>query len=157
MDAKTPLGKAALQHADDALRAIESKTKLKFVQFSDDDPSAVDGFIVDGGKITSFYEIKARDMSHQELRERFKSEWLLSYDKIHAAYSLTKLHRVGFTGVLYCIKDGIILVKTMWDSGGALRVSWRTEQTSTQKTVNGGRASRPNCYIDMSEAKIFSV
>lgn len=157
MDAMTPLGRKALQHASDALLAVELSTQNRFIAFPDDIPSDVDGFISKDGRIISLYEVKARDMSSEDLMGRYGGEWLLTWDKLLRAAALSKSLHLPFTAVLYCIRDRTVFVKTLWDSEWNLRANIRVQQTNTQKTVNGGTASRANAFIDMKDAKKFTA
>lgn len=158
MDAKTQLGRRALGHAEDALRAIEVATKRKFLKFDDGQPADLDGVVMEsGGVISGLYEIKARNMTSTDFFEKYGGEWLLTYDKLVKAMALTKALRLSMVGVLYCIDDKVALVKTLWDANGNLKMKMRVEQTTTQKTVNGGIASRANAYVDMAGAKQFHV
>jgi hypothetical protein len=157
MDAVTPRGRAALQSAADGLAAIErQRPQLKFSAFSDESPASVDGMIVERGVITGIYEVKARDMSLDQLTNQFKWEWLVSYEKIHKAFLMTQMLRVRFVGVLVLIPSRLVLAKTIIDSSGAFTAKVRIEQTNTQKTVNGGAISRPNAFIEMRGAAQFS-
>ena len=158
MDAKSQLGRRALGHAEDALRAVETATKRKFLKFDDNQPADLDGVVMEaGGIISCLYEVKARNMTSTDFFEKYKGEWLLTYDKLVKAMALTKALRLSMVGVLYCIDDRVALVKTLWDAQGNLKIKMRVEQTVTQKTVNGGAASRANAYIDMNDAKRFDV
>lgn len=153
----TPLGKRALQHAKDALDAVELATGRRFIAFPDDIPADVDGFISDNGRVISLYEAKARDMSSEDLMGRYNGEWLLTWDKLLRAAALTKSLHLPFTAVLYCIRDRTVFLKTLWDAEWNLRANIRVQQTNTQRTVNGGTASRANAFIDMRDAKKFTV
>lgn len=153
----TPLGRQALQHAKDALDAVEQATGRRFVAFPDDIPSDVDGFISDNGRVISLYEVKARDMASEDLMGRYNGEWLLTWDKLLRAATLSKSLHLPFTAVLYCIRDRTVFLKTLWDAEWNLRANIRVQQTNTQRTVNGGTASRANAFIDMRDAKRFTV
>lgn len=157
MDATTVRGREALRQAREALDAVEQATGHRFVAFSDETPADVDGFISSQDVIVSLYEVKARDMSSEELSGRYNWEWLLTWDKLLRAATLSKSLHLPFTAVLYCTKDGVAFVKTLWDAQWNLRANIRVQQTNTQKTVNGGTASRANAFIDMRDAKRFKI
>lgn len=157
MDATTPKGREALAHAERALRTVESRTGTEFVKFDDTVASKVDGVICRDGIIVAFYEVKSRKCSSEEMRTRFENRWLLSYDKLQSAYSLTSCLKVPFVGVLHCQVDDVVMVKKFWDGNGKLLSRWYVDGTLTQMTVNGGQIERTNAYIEMSGAIQYAI
>jgi len=152
LDSTTPLGLEAIYNSKVAVSKIQKKTNYDFVWFSDELPSIADGIILKNNVAVALYEVKSRNISSEELFGNFNGEWLISYDKIHELYNITKHLRVSFVGILYCIKDDVSLAATFWDGSGAMKIKWRVEQTKTRKTVNGGEAERPNAFFDMTRA-----
>jgi hypothetical protein len=155
MDAKTQRGREALQHSTDALFILACKSGKRFIPFSDDLSVDVDGFIEQNGVVVGLYEVKARNMTYSDFQTKFKSEWLVSFDKLIRAATLSKRLQLSFTAIVYLIPDRIVLAKTLWDAEWVLKVDMSVKQTTTQKTVNGGSVSRANAYIDLSTAAIF--
>jgi hypothetical protein len=155
MDAKTRKGREALQHSADALAILQSKSGKRFVPFSDDLPVDVDGVIEQNGIVVGLYEVKARNMSLFDFQTKFKSEWLVTFDKLLRAAALSRQLQLSFTAIVYLIPDRIVLAKTLWDADWTLKVDMSVKQTTTQRTVNGGSVSRANAYIDLSTAAIF--
>jgi len=152
MDAITPKGREALEQSERALRTVESKTGTEFVKFDDTVASTVDGVVCRDGIIVAIYEVKSRKCSSEEIRTRFGNRWLLSYNKLQSAYSLTSCLKVPFVGVLHCQVDDVVMVKKFWEGDGKLLSRWYVDETWTQMTVNGGQIERTNAYIEMSGA-----
>jgi hypothetical protein len=142
---------------------LSQVTGLKWLRFDQDaecSHACSDGFLVNPpmgskGGICGMFEIKCRDMSPDDFRYSFKSEWLVSYQKLEACRYITSKLRVPFIMALRLLNGNVVLVTQVWDARGDLNVPIRLKQTTTQKSVNGGIASRPNAYINMSEAEVF--
>jgi hypothetical protein len=94
-------------------------------------------------------------MSLFDFQTKFKSEWLVTFDKLLRAAALSRQLQLSFTAIVYLIPDRIVLAKTLWDADWMLKVDMSVKQTTTQRTVNGGSVSRANAYIDLSTAAIF--
>ena len=156
MDVTTPLGLKAIESSRIAIDRLETQTPYTFLRFSDDLPAICDGIILNGDNPIALYEVKSRAMSSVELFDRFDGEWLVSYEKIHGIYNVTKALCLSFVGVLYCTKDDVVLATTVWDKTGSMRIRLRIEQTETQKTVNGGTISRANAFLDMTTATRYT-
>lgn len=158
MDAKTPAGREALAHVERALRSIEESGAARFVRFSDDLPAVVDGLMLDRSGIPiALYEAKARSVTLDDFRGAFRSEWLLSHDKLFRASLICRELRLGLAGVLVLHNDNVALVKMILDVDQRLLVPIRIEQTETRATANGGTASRANAFIPMEKARIFTI
>lgn len=158
MDALTPNGRDALDHAARALKAISDQTGVAFVPFPDSSPARVDGVIVGrSGGLAGIYEVKARNMSIEDLMGMYRGDWLLSYDKLCAARELAVSTATRFIGVLFCVPSNVALVQPIWGRDGSILTSMVVSQTMTQKTCNGGLASRANAYINMTKAARYDV
>lgn len=157
MDAMTPRGQEALAQARLALRALEARTGVEFVEFSDSKPADVDGFVLRRGKPVALYEVKARNMSLDDLVGRFRNEWLVSYEKLHRARTLAMSLHLPLFGILHCTKDGVVLTCRIWDEHGNCEAPMRLEVTETQATCNGGVARRTNAFINMQPAMRYQI
>jgi len=75
----------------------------------------------------------------------------VTFDKLEKGKQIAKALCVPFTGFLYLNQSAILLVQQISNE-----YSYVPEitlmQTETQKTINGGRITRSNAYIDMSNA-----
>ena len=66
--------------------------------------------------------------------------------------------RVNLTGMLYCLKSNTVLMKQLYDGNkDEWLADFRTANTETQRTVNGGRVVRENAFINMDNALRFRV
>jgi len=64
---------------------------------------------------------------------------------------------VPCVGFLYLVKPKVLLTQRLSDNEGRLAAEVRLSTTSTQATINGGRALRTNAFINMAGAKIYTV
>jgi len=155
MDVTSPNGAQYLRATREAAEILHKSSGYRLAAFPEHVASTADGFMESPeGEIVALYEIKARRFSYDTFRSKFNSQWLLSYDKIHNGLILARLLKMPFVGIIYCIDDKVVLSKTLWTADGKLEAAMKLEQTDTSQGVNGGVASRPNAYIDMSGAKV---
>lgn len=156
MDVLTPRGKIASEAQAEAIRAIEAGGRYRLREMHETEPAAFDCWIEDTLKqVSELAEVKCRWMSSVALFERFGGKWILSYDKLESLRLVTLHARVAVSGILYCMEDGCVLLRRLWDRSGRILTPYSVCVTETQKTVNGGTATRNNAYIDMSGSEIF--
>lgn len=156
LDINTERGRAAAEMQHRAADIVFGRSEThSFIHTSDTDCAAVDGFIVAGGFVSGFAEIKSRDSTHQNFMTTFKAEWLLTHQKLLDIQSISKLLRLPGYGMIYLIPDGIVLVVQLTDKNGIITCKYRTAHTETQRTINGDVANRLNAFINVASAKIY--
>lgn len=156
LDINTPKGKVAAIHQRTALEVIESATGYGFSMTADDDSADIDAIFTKDGFAVAVAEVKSRDLTLSQL-ERFGNEWLVTFTKIIAGSQMASMLRVPFVGILYLIPEQKVMTIRIADENGETCVPFRVDRTITQKTINGGRVSRVNAYIDMKNARIYEV
>jgi hypothetical protein len=160
LDINTPRGQVA---AADQIRAAEivfggesqRAAGFSFIHTQTDEASAVDGFIVKDGMIAGLAEIKSRDMTYEQLMGPFKGEWLLTMQKLSDIAHLSKLLRVAGYGLVYCVPSNLVLGVLLTSKQGLIECTYRTENTTTKESCNGGSAQRLNAFIQMKNARIY--
>lgn len=135
--------------------AIAFKPPLQFFQFPNDGPAKADGFFGEAGFVKGICEIKSRDCSLAGFRSAFNNEWLLTYQKLLDLSDLSTMLNVPGWGVLYLNRDNLVLTAKLTGETGRICCHFRTEQTETKATCNGGKAVRVNAYIDMRNAYVL--
>ena len=60
--------------------------------------------------------------------------------------------RVPFLGFLYLIPDEMIFYWKITDNMGDFNFGFDVRRTSTQRTINGGRALRMNAYLPLDRS-----
>jgi hypothetical protein len=155
MDIKTPRGRESLKAE---VRAMEIFAKhfpdYEYCETPKDKPADIDAILTKQNQIMRVVETKCRDMTMEEFIGRFNYQWLVTFDKLEKGRKISHALQVPFIGFLYLIKSDTLLVQQI-----ANEFSYVPEitilLTETQKTINGGRITRSNAYIDMSNATVL--
>jgi hypothetical protein len=152
LDCLTEKGQEAIAHS----RIGAQKVPRVFIETAQDKAGDIDGFFLDKDEktIAAAVEIKARDMTEEELRT-YKSEWLVTFEKIQKGAHIAKSLCVPFYGLLYLIPDQKTYLIKLADDHGNIVAPMRLKVTETQANCNGGHAERTNAYICMKEAKVY--
>lgn len=155
MDIKTPKGRETLEQVADAINIWQNN--FPFIQYAHtpaDKPSDFDGILVGKSKVMGIVEIKCRvSMSLDQFESHYKSEWLVTFDKVMRCMKAADSIQVPFLGFLYFPAEKVLLYKKIYDPANGLNAEIKVSHTRTQRTVNGGKIDRDNAYIDMSDAK----
>lgn len=153
MDILTPRGQESLKHERRAKTLVEARFGVQYVETPKDKPAVVDGMLVRSGTILGLVETKCRDMTLQQLERQFRSEWLVTFEKLEKARLLARDLGISFYGVLYLIPEDRILTVRISTPSGDWASAIRTERTQTQATINGGTARRLNAFVSMAKAR----
>ena len=129
---------------------------FNFIETPKDQPADIDGFIVRDDVVISGVEVKCRNMTSLELRERFGNKWLITADKLDRGVAVCKRLCVDFRGFLYLVPDKVLIIVPIFSMAGGWLVEPEYDYSETQKTVNGGLAQRLNAYIDVTGAKAIA-
>ena len=155
MDILTERGQETLQQVADAIDIwTRHYPTLQYVHTPSDRPADIDGVIIQKGTIRGIVEIKCRvSMSLEAFDNDYKSEWLVTFDKIIRCMRVSNAVQAPFVGFLYFPREKVLLYKTIYRPDQGVQATMRVENTATQATVNGGKINRDNAYIDMKDAK----
>lgn len=160
MDILTPKGQETRRQEVRAIDILMRNLRgYYYLETPKDKPAAVDGFIAKDGIIHYVCETKCREMPKETLENEYKNRWLITFDKVMLARQIAQHLCVPMLGLLYLAPDDVLLVQKICEAPehgpGMFTTSMVIETTKTQRTVNGGVATRTNAYIDMSNAKVF--
>jgi len=150
LDINTKKGQESLRHEREMLERIEGSMKVKLVETDKDKDAKCDGVIIHNDKIGGIFESKCRNMNYMELLKH--GSWLITLQKILDGQTLSKMLRVPFLGFLYLIPDQMIFYWKITDNMGDFNFGFDVRRTSTQRTINGGRALRTNAYLPMDRS-----
>lgn len=129
-----------------------------FIHTALDDSAAVDGFFVREGEIRAAAEIKCRyNCTVESFFADWRGEWLVTSQKIEDLRLVCSLLAIPGYGVLYIVKSGCVLMIQLFDKTGKERLQWKNEETRTQRTCNGGEATRLNSFIPMHTATRYTI
>ncbi len=119
-------------------------------------PADIDGLIVRDGTLVAGAEVKCRNMTIGDLKDKYSNRWLITADKIDRGVSVCKSLGVDFRGFLYLVPDDMLLIVPIWSYEKGYVADIEYEQTKTQASVNGGTAFRLNAYVDVSGARVIA-
>lgn len=155
MDILTEKGAETLQQVADAINIWRQNfTAIQYVHTPDNRPADFDGVLVHNGRVAGIVEIKCRvSMTVEKFETEYKSEWLVTFDKVRRCMQAADAIQAPFVGFLYFPREKTLLYKRIYDPVNGVSASMRLARSRTQATVNGGQIVRENAYIDMSDAK----
>lgn len=157
LDINTERGQQSLSQERVLIRSVQAAySDIYFIETNKNAPAQIDGFMVRDEEIIGVYESKCRNMNVEQMN-RFNDEWLVTFEKILNGAELSKRLYVPFYGLLYLTKEPIGVILKITDERGNILPRVRIEQTTTQKTVNGGSIVRTNAYIDISTCHTFPI
>ena len=154
LDIQSKRGKSSLRFEQEAIEIFSvAHSEYRFIETPKHRPAAVDGVFMKGGVIHSVVEVKTRNVTKEEMRNRFENKWLVTADKIDDGRALSQLLRVPFVGLLYLIPDKTLLALKITNEQGDWVFPFERKKTVTQKTINGGEVERVNAFLPLETAK----
>lgn len=157
LDIETVRGQQSLSQERVLIKSAEAVySDISFIETNKHAPAQIDGFMVRDGEIVGVYESKCRNMTVEQMN-RYNDEWLVTFEKILNGAELSKRLYVPFYGLLYLVQEPIGVILKITDEKGNILPRVRIEQTTTQKTINGGSIVRTNAYVDISTCHTFPI
>jgi len=160
MDILSSRGQDSLMHERIMSMWIETAWKCRYIETPKDSPALIDAIITDerGGTMRAVVETKCRyNLTLVQFQNSFNNEWLMTWTKVQNAMQIATSLGVPCVGLLYLVDEKILLVQKLSDQYGSLMAKLRVENTETQANINGGKATRNNAFIDMTNAKIYRI
>lgn len=154
MDILTAKGKVTVEQEAEAGFMFECATGYRYVNTPKKKPAVVDALLTQDGELGGIAETKCRMMTVDEF-DGFGWKWLVTYSKLAKAQQISEMLCVPLIGMLYLVPDKTLLYRRITNADGSWACDFHTEDTTTQATVNGGKAVRKNMFIDMSDATIL--
>ena len=154
LDVNSPKGQKSLEHE---LRAVQlwqhHYPDFTYIHTPKDGSALVDAVIGDNDcNVVAIVEQKSRNMSLEQL-QNWNMEWLVTHAKIEAGRTTAHALGVPFIGFLYLIPDDLLITKQLSNAKGEWTCDFRVDMTETQETINGGKITRENAFIDLTDAK----
>lgn len=157
LDINTEKGQQSLSQERTLISSAQAAYEgILFIETNKSAPAQIDGFMVRNGEVVGVYESKCRNMTIEQMH-RFNDEWLITFEKILNGADLSKRLYVPFYGLLYLVQEPIGVILKITDEKGNILPRVRLEQTSTQKTINGGSIIRTNAYVDIGTCHTFPI
>lgn len=140
LDCQTRRGKHYISYENWTAEWIENRSegKTKLVKF-DELTSSADRYAIStkSGAKQALIEIKARNMDKSTFVNQFKSEYMISADKVNRCKKIAQEHKIPFFIFVNMIKDDYIIRIKAIDKNGVF-CEHRIENRTTQSTCNGG-------------------
>jgi len=153
VDRLSEKGIESLRHEQYFAEWYQDHFNCTWVQTDPKSPSRVDAMIVENNTLIEIVEVKVRyNISTQTLKTQFENRLLITWDKIEAIVQLSKLLHVPGLIALYMPNTQEALLQQISTPDGILVPNIIISNTETQATINGGRATRTNAFIDMTHA-----
>lgn len=157
MDILTPKGQETLAQERDAINLfLQSFPGFEFIETPKDTPADIDGIITKNGVMISGVEVKCRNMTADDLVNKYKNQWLITADKLDRGVNVCERLGIDFRGFLYLVPHNMLFIVPIFSYKDGWVTEPEYEMTKTQATVNGGVAERLNAYVDVSKAKVIA-
>jgi hypothetical protein len=158
MDVLTDKGQQTLKDEEKAAQIwVSHYPDYQYIITPKDEPAVVDAILINGTKIAAVVETKCRyDMTVKTLFYERNGEWLVTHEKLLKARQVSLGLGVPLVGFLYMVQNNTLLVQKLTDTEGNFVCDLRVEETTTQKTVNGGMVTRRNAFIKMHNASVYA-
>lgn len=157
MDILTPKGQETLAQERAAISLfLQSFPGFEFIETPKDTPADIDGIITKNGVMISGVEVKCRNMTADDLVNKYKNQWLITADKLDRGVNVCERLGIDFRGFLYLVPHNMLLIVPIFSYKDGWVTEPEYEMTKTQATVNGGVAERLNAYVDVSKAKVIA-
>ena len=160
MDILTEKGKISLEDEQFLAEWFKKEFCLNYIQTPKDQPAAVDAIISnkDSTKLMAVAETQCRyELTLEQFQTTFNNEWLVTWAKIQKTIEIANALGVTSVGLLYLVKPKIVLMQRISEPDWKLVAPIRLLTTETQATINGGKIFRTNAYINMEEAKVYTI
>jgi hypothetical protein len=155
LDINTPRGQESVVEENEMLDILKSNYDSLFIHTPIESAAAIDGLIIKDNQLIGIFESKCRRDTLHKFQTAYNNEWLVSWHKLQAGATLSKMLCVPFWGFLYLVPDQLLLVQKLTDTKGECVSKVRKEQRKTSACCNGGTMIDTCGMIDITKAKIL--
>jgi hypothetical protein len=157
LDVNTPRGQLSVAHEKVAVEIFNRNfPDYVYLETPKDLPADIDAILTHKGEMRQVVETKCRyDCDLNKFMGQYRGQWLVTHDKIVRAMAVAKSLQVGVMGFLYIVPSQTLLVQPLVSKEGHFLTPLTIKTTQTQATVNGGKATRSNAFIDMTNARFL--
>lgn len=152
LDCDTPLGKVYINEQYKTQQLLVARGYTVINTPSKDHASDVLLAKEIDGRLTLYglAEIKSRRNAGDAVIDREyvkKNGYLVTYDKIKYGAVASSFYKVPFFLIVNLLNDNVVLIWQLTDHVGNPTINYKTIDTKTQKTCNGGEIVRRNAFI----------
>lgn len=160
MDVNSQKGREAIRRVKKAISKIEYLGAHP-VWFPDHCLTEYDGYFVKDGIILGLFEAKTRNAAIQDGKilygGKLYDEYMITMNKVVSGVNIAKSNKIdAYIIVNFEINNVVAVFKTFEYATGEI-MSYRSANTWTQRSINGGSANRENAFIDMSFAHFINL
>lgn len=124
MDILTPKGQETLAQERAAISLfLQSFPGFEFIETPKDTPADIDGIITKNGVMISGVEVKCRNMTADDLVNKYKNQWLITADKLDRGVNVCERLGIDFRGFLYLVPHNMLLIVPIF----SYKDGWVTE------------------------------
>jgi hypothetical protein len=156
LDINTPRGQESVAEERCMIDILKSKYESQFIHTPIESAALVDGMIIKNNQLLGIFESKCRRDTLHKFQTSYHNEWLVSFHKLQAGATLSKMLCVPFWGFLYLVPDQLLLVIKLTDAQGKFVAKIRIEQRETSACCNGGTMIDTCGFISIKDAKHLS-
>jgi hypothetical protein len=153
LDINTPRGQESVAEENEMIDLLRSQFDSLFIHTPIESAASVDGLIIKDHSLSGIFESKCRRDTLQTFQTSYHNEWLVSFHKLQAGATLSKMICVPFWGFLYLVPDQLLLVTKLTDSQGKFVAKMRIEQRKTSACCNGGTMIDTCGFIDITNSR----
>lgn len=152
LDCDTPLGKVYIDEQYKTQKLLEARGYTIVNTPSKDHTSDIMLAKPIDGKLTLYglAEIKSRRNAGEVIIDRGyvkKNGYLVTFNKIKYGSMASAFYKVPFFLIVNLLNDNVILIWQITDHVGNYTIDFKTIDTKTQKTCNGGEIVRRNAFL----------
>lgn len=147
-------------HEEFKARFREIYPDHNLVEFNDP-YSKLDGVVTNkAGKIVAYYEVKCRNYTSTEIKERagFGKEWIIDKAKLDAGIEHADAARTRFVGFIYCVLDKVLVKVPIFQRnqfGGKVLSPYRVEYRETSDGNRGTFSSSNVAIVSLDNAEFI--
>lgn len=134
---------------------IQLAWDCRIESFGNDSTAVIDGFIVKNGKIRAIFEFKTRFGFYEDgyfvFSGRKETSMIITKTKIDNGVQLSKLLSVPFLIIYGFTENDKCAYFNVTDTSGNLTLGYSVKITETNRTINGDKIFRENCYLPLNE------
>ncbi len=146
MDILTERGQTYVEHEKRVIERLKQSYANSFIYHTPiNAPASLDLISTRNGRLVAVAEVQCRNNSVDDFH-KFGS-LILTWTKVEALINVAVALYVPGLVILYSIPDDVVLIAKVVNPDGSLVRSLDKDHTVTQKSCNGGQATRLNAYI----------
>ena len=118
--------------------------------------SIIDGMVTHNSEWIMLVEQKTRNISLDDLQNKYGNELLVNYEKIVNLCKVSKQLQTRAIMWTYLVPDDVVIETMLTSARGNLTANIRTEYGGFQRSANGGLEDKSVAYISCAKSRILT-